>query len=453
MSVGYRQTRSVLPESMALMVRPRFFPGPYARALPLVAFLLLAFTTSAQDRPFYLHSGDRVVWYGDSITEQARYTTFVEAYVATRFTDLNVRFINSGWAGDWVVGGGGGKIDERLARDVVAHKPTVATFMLGMNDAAYQDFDQAFFDVYSKGYQHLLDSLQETLPNLRITLLEPSPFDDLTRPPQYGLRDGGYNKVLVRYGEFVRTVAQRRNLDVIDMNAPLLAVLEKARLSDPALAQQIIPDRIHPSAAGGLVMAAAILKAWNAPALVSEVEIDASDPRARPRVRRQENSHVGELQREPDLSWTQLDSALPLPLDPADDALALVLRSSEIVDSLDRQILKVTGLPAADYTLKIDREEVHSFSSADLARGVNLATLPTAMLKQSLSVYAILARRHALRMTRWQSVQVGLQKETSTHVAETIAALDALDDELRAEQNSVALPKTHRYELLRQKIN
>jgi lysophospholipase L1-like esterase len=193
--------------------------------------LLLAVTLSASAQtPFYLHPNDRVVFYGDSITQQGLYTGFVETYVLTRFPDLNVRFINSGWSGDWVVGGGGGKIDERLARDVVAEKATVATFMVGMNDAGYQDFDQAFFDVYTKGYQHLVDTVRQALPNLRITLLQPSPFDDVTRPPQYALRDGGYNKVIVRYGQFVREFAQQQKLDVIDMNAPLVAVLEKARV-------------------------------------------------------------------------------------------------------------------------------------------------------------------------------------------------------------------------------
>lgn len=428
----------------SLMRRTAFFVTVCWLTLQVLTLLCAALQASAQDHPFYLHKDDRVVFYGDSITEQGRYVAFVESYVATHFPELNVRFINAGWAGEWVVGGGGGKVDQRLARDVVANKPTVATFMLGMNDAAYQDFDPAFFDVYTKGYQHLLDTLRQGLPNLRITLLEPSPFDDVTRPPQYALHDGGYNKVIVRYGQFVRELARQQHVEVIDMNTPLVAVLEKARLADSALAEKIIPDRIHPSAAGGLVMAAALLEAWNAPAVVSAVEIDAS----RVRLQHQENTRTTGLQNKPTLSWTQEDNALPMPFDLKDDVLALVLRSSNIVESLDQQLLKVTGLPAPKYALKIDGEEIGTWTREELTRGVNLALLTTPMLKQALTVYAFSGRLHSVRMAQWQGVQVALQDETSSHVSEAVAALNALENELIAQRKSAAVLTAHHYELL-----
>ena len=251
---------------------------------------------------------------------------------------------------------------------------------------------------------------------------------------------------MVRYGQFVRELARQRNVEVIDMNAPLVTALEKALLVDPILAQQIIPDRIHPSAAGGLVMASAILKAWNAPAAVSTVEIDASHIR----VQRRENTQITELRRKPDLSWTQEDGALPMPFDPNDDAIALALRSSNIIESLDQQILRVTGLQAQRYTLKIDGEEISSWTREDLAQGVNLAQLATPMLKQALIVYAFSGRLHSIRLARWQGVQVALQRETSPHITEALAALDALDDELVGQQKLAAAPKPHRYELLPQ---
>ncbi len=420
-------------------------------ALYFLALACAAIPAAAQGRPFYLHKDDRVVFYGDSITEQGRYGAFIESYVATRFPDLNVRFINSGWAGDWVVGGGGGKVDQRLARDVIAEKATVATFMLGMNDAAYQDYDAAFFDVYAKGYQHLLDTLARALPNLQITLLEPSPFDDVTRAPQYALHDGGYNKVIVRYGEFVRELARQRHVDVVDMNSPLVAVLEKARLSDPVLAEKIIPDRIHPSAAGGLVMADAILRAWHAPAVVADLEIEVTASHVR--ARRLENAEVTELRLKPTLSWTQLDRSLPMPFDPKDEAIGLVLRSSKIVESLDQEVLMVAGLPETKYSLKIDGEEVGVWTREELAHGVNLALRDTPMLKQALGVYAYAGRLRALRMAQWQGVQVALQDENSPHVGDAVVALKALESELIEQEKSAAVTRAHHYELVPQSTN
>src|SRR5579859_8134896 len=53
-----------------------------------LATLLCAVAAGAQGT-FYLKNGDHVVFYGDSITEQRLYTSFVETYVVTRFPKLN----------------------------------------------------------------------------------------------------------------------------------------------------------------------------------------------------------------------------------------------------------------------------------------------------------------------------------------------------------------------------
>src|SRR5690242_21565864 len=105
-----------------------------------VAFSLVAFFCQAQDA-FHLKPGDRVVFYGDSITDQRLYTAFVETYVVTRFPRLKVSFVHSGWGGDRVTGGSGGPSDVRLRRDVIAYRPSVMTVMLGMNDASYRPYD------------------------------------------------------------------------------------------------------------------------------------------------------------------------------------------------------------------------------------------------------------------------------------------------------------------------
>src|ERR1700746_1873765 len=101
--------------------------------LQLTCVLALA----ASSEQFYLHPGDTVVFYGDSITDQRLYTMLTELYTVTRYGDLQVKFVHSGWGGDRVTGGGGGPIDVRLERDIFAYKPTVLTIMLGMNEGYY----------------------------------------------------------------------------------------------------------------------------------------------------------------------------------------------------------------------------------------------------------------------------------------------------------------------------
>ncbi len=63
----------------------------------LAVLILFAILSLAAQPAFHLTDGDRVVFYGDSITDQRLYTTFVETYVRTRFPNLNVKFTHSGW--------------------------------------------------------------------------------------------------------------------------------------------------------------------------------------------------------------------------------------------------------------------------------------------------------------------------------------------------------------------
>src|SRR4029077_16244035 len=143
------------------------------RILALTLFCLSAFAQS-----FYLKDNDTVVFYGDSITDQRLYTTFTESYVVTRFPQMKVAFIHSGWGGDRVSGGGGGPIDVRLQRDLITYKPTVLTIMLGMNDGRYRAYDPDIFQQYSSGYESIVQAVKSALPSVRITAIQPSPYDD-----------------------------------------------------------------------------------------------------------------------------------------------------------------------------------------------------------------------------------------------------------------------------------
>ncbi len=414
------------------------------KRLVLTGFALLwwAGAASAQ-QAFSLKDGDRVVFYGDSITDQRLYTTFAETFVVTRFPGLKVAFVHSGWGGDRVTGGGGGKIDQRLARDVFAYKPTVVTIMLGMNDGSYQAFDQRIFDVYANGYRAIVESLKQRLPGVRITVIQPSPFDDVTRPPQFS---GGYNAVLVRYGQFLAELAKSENLNLADLNTPVVAALKKAYATDPKLAAEIIEDRVHPGPAGHLLMAEALLKSWNAPAVVTSVAIDAGSRQvAEARNTKVEDVAAGTSGA---LVWTQRDEALPMPLNANDKELQLAVRSSDFMEAMDQQPLKVTGLTAARYTLKIDGQNVGTFTKAQLAEGVNLAALPTPMQTQAARVHKLTMRRSDVHDTRWRTVQVPLDDYYLNTRQAAIDALDKLDRELTDRQRLAAQPSLRHYQLV-----
>jgi lysophospholipase L1-like esterase len=344
-----------------------------------------------------------------------------------------------------VTGGGGGPIDTRLERDVFAYKPTVMTVMLGMNDASYRAFDQGIFDTYRKGYEHIVASVKEHVPGIRMTLIQPSPYDDVAQPPKF---EGGYNQVLVRYGEFVKELAAREKLNVADLNTAVVAATEKAKATDPELAKKLNPDRVHPAASGQLLMAAELLKAWDAPEIVTVVEIDA----AAGKVTRAGNTKVTGLKAgNGSLSWTQKDAALPMPLDLKDPATALALKSSDFMAALNHQPLTVAGLPAGEFTLKIDGGSVGVFTHEQLAAGINLAGLATPMMRQAADVHKLTLQHNNEHFTRWRNVQVPLDSSKNARVLKVLPKLLAGLDEDEAEtvrkQRLAAQPKARRYEL------
>jgi lysophospholipase L1-like esterase len=391
---------------------------------------------------FHVRDGDTVVFYGDSITSARLYTDYTEAYVLTRFPQIHVKFVHSGWSGDRVSGGGNGPIDVRLDRDVFAYHPTVITIMLGMNDGEYRPFDADIFEIFKTGYRHILDTIKEKAPDARVTVLEPSPYDDFTRAPLFA---EGYNSVLLRYGAFVRETGRARGLTIADLNAPVAAVLKVANLAAPKPAQGLIPDRVHPSAGVHLVMAEALLRAWNATPVVSAVEIDGSTGA----VVKAENTAVDSVSREEGLSWTQVDRALPMPVEADEETVALALRYSDFTEALNRETLKITGLEAGNYPLEIDGEVVGTFDARKLQKGFNLATLNTRMARQARTVLDLTYRHNHLRYARLMLVEQALQEYHPAKLGPAIEALDALHDEVVSMQRAEAQPKPHRYRLTR----
>ncbi len=147
-------------------------------ALAGVATLLASEALAAD---FLIHDGDRVVFLGDSITEQRLYTTYIEAYTLTRHPNWMLSFRNVGWGGDtsWLrqrfhpdektlfaadaesqqkmvedsVGRG-------LGRDVLPLKPTFVTVKFGMNDHSYQPFREDIFRAYTRSQTQIAKVLE-----------------------------------------------------------------------------------------------------------------------------------------------------------------------------------------------------------------------------------------------------------------------------------------------------
>jgi hypothetical protein len=118
------------------------------------------------------------------------------------------------------------------------------------------------------------------------------------------------------------------------------------------------------------------------------------------------------------------------------------------MEALNQQTLRVRGLEAAEYTLKIDGSVVGSFSREQLAEGLNLAGLPTPMAKQALGVHLLTLKRGDVHEMRWKQLQVALHDDNLARLPAVLEGLDAIDEELAARQRAAAQPLACSYELI-----
>jgi len=363
--------------------------------------LLAAPFGHAQD--FYLHDGDRVAFYGDSITAQRFYTQDVEAFVDTRYPRMKIAFHNAGVPGDRVTGGYTGTAATRVARDVAPFHPTVITVMLGMNEGGYTSLKPEVIPQFVTGYKSLLKLLRSAAPTARIDLLENTPYDEIT----HGTEFAGYMDTTKSIANCTPAFADSEHVPVINTEGPVESLIRAAAKRGPVLAPLLVPDRIHPGEATHWVIAAAIMKAWNADPVVSAVAISAADLK----IVTSKRTTISSLSRADDvLSWDQQDDALPLPLNVGDPLTRMVLDLTDLT-SVDQETLVVTGLPVGTYTLTIDHERaLGPFTAKELARGINLATMETPMLHQARTLAGALDSRSKL-----EEADFSLQMDTSAN--------------------------------------
>ena len=399
---------------------------------------LLGPLSGEETEQFQLHDGDRIVFYGDSITQEGGYARLVESYVRTRFPAWDVRFYNSGVGGDKVDGGGAGIIGLRLQRDVISLHPTVVTIMLGMNDGAYQKLEPSIQDHFAQGYRSIVSRLRKELPEARLFLILPSPFDDVARTPQF---DPGYDQALRQLGETVAAIARENQLPTIDFGEPLNAGIARVLRAHPELARSLLPDRVHPNPAGHLVLGAALLRAWHAPTLVSRVRINLGTKR----VEVADSTVVSELNASGrQWSWQQVDRALPLPLNFQDAYVDLADQALAGLEAFDQETLQVTGLAAGTYELRIDGKLTGTFSQAELATGFNLARYNTPMRGQAFStLWGTESSQLVQRIRRELMANMTLTGKSAV----TAEALAAYDEDKQSNGSRVAAPVPRTYSL------
>jgi hypothetical protein len=189
-------------------------------------------------------------------------------------------------------------------------------------------------------------------------------------------------------------------------------------------------------------IAAAILKGWNAPAIVSSTTIDADKQTVVASIR----SHVTELTaNDTTVSWTELDDALPLPFDDKNAANHFLLQISGIQRDLNQQPLTVQGLKPGKYHLIIDSTAVGDFTAAELAQGINLTDFNNPMKGQSYAVSWLIRDRDDAHYVRLRMLVNQMKYGAASEPGG--ASLLQFESEMQKHIYDTAQPKPHKFQL------
>jgi lysophospholipase L1-like esterase len=417
---------------------------PMRRLLPLVAFVFgfggltapARLTAADPPKDFFFQKGDRVVFLGDSITEQYQYSTYLELYLTTRFPDGKMTFLNAGIGGDTANGGA-----NRFKDHVLAEKPTAVTINFGMNDGGYGGFDPKRQKVFLEKTEAMLKMAQDA--GVRVALVSPNAVDrrNKTNGKQY----------LETQKEFyapLKDIAAKYGFPFVDQYAITRAAQERMEQDDPQ-AKTAVPyyDGFHTSPPGGMLMAHAILTGLKAPAAVSSVTIDAAGPKAEAT-----GGTVAELTADPakGVSFIRADDALPVPVQK--DWRPMLPYTDQLKD-LNLYGLTVTGLADGDYAVTVDGVEVGRFSAKDLAAGVNLGNVGAGPVwEQGNKVLEAINAKNRLVHQRFRGVRMFNAPDWLKDVADErkpqeLAKRMATIDAAQAEAYKLARPVPHKWEV------
>ena len=407
------------------------------RLFPLLACMAMAsFAWAADPAPgYFFQTKDRIVFLGDSITEQYQYSTYVELYLTGRFPKADFFFLNAGIGGDTAQGGA-----NRFKSQVLAEKPNKVTINFGMNDGGYGKFNPEANKRFVERTRDMLRMAREA--GVQVALMSPNAVD-----PRNKSNGAEYVETQKTFYAPLAGVAKEFSFPFVDQYAVTRAAQDRMAVDDPK-AEKAKPyyDGFHTSPPGAMLMAHAILTGLQSPALVSEATIDAAGSRAEGK-----QCAITDLKASAQgVAFTRLDEALPWPMHK--DWLPMLPYTNQLKD-LNWYGLKVGGLKDGTYTVKIDGEEVGKFSSAQLAEGVNLGNVTSGgVWKHGQELFQAIDAKNRIVHGRFRGVHLANIPDWLADVARERKPAELEKrmvqiTEAQARVNQLAQPRPHAFEV------
>ena len=176
-------------------------------------------------KPF--QSGDRVAFFGDSLTHAGSYHRFIRDYYFTRYPGIDLKTFNCG--------NGGGSAQGALFRmdmDLFNFQPNKVFVMFGMNDVDRYCYGvenpdaenlrrrKLALESYAEGMEALIRRLLEAKIE-EIVLLSPTPYEEEAEMKEMNLK--GTCEALIACREINDRLAEKYGCGTVDLFSPMLA--------------------------------------------------------------------------------------------------------------------------------------------------------------------------------------------------------------------------------------
>ncbi|MEM7658287.1 MAG: SGNH/GDSL hydrolase family protein [Bacteroidota bacterium] len=214
--------------------------------------------------------GKRVLFLGNSITQNGLYVSMVEYWLRKNNPEEEYDLLSVGLGSETVScltepvhPYPRPCLEERLERILTAVKPDVVLACYGMNDGIYHPQSPERLAAYQNGIRALENRLKRD--SVPLLVLTPPVFDSLQVEDKsvgldtdlYGYASPyqGYDLVLKDYADWLQ---EAYGPAAIDLHGPMKTFIQQQRANDPSFT--LAPDGVHPQALGHWIMAASILK-------------------------------------------------------------------------------------------------------------------------------------------------------------------------------------------------
>ncbi len=208
-----------------------------------------------------IDTNETLLLIGDSITDAGRarpvgsgsdgglgsgYAAYVNSVLSVVYPQRHIRVLNTGISGNTVR-----DLENRWSTDVFDLNPDWLSIMIGTNDVwrQFDALDRPEIHVLPAEFEERLDRLvHQTLPKVKgLVLMTPFLIEPDVTDPMRAMMD--------RYGQIVKSIAQRQNALFVDTQAAYNAVLQHSK------PEGLSGDRVHPNQVGHMVLASALLTA------------------------------------------------------------------------------------------------------------------------------------------------------------------------------------------------